>query len=499
MIRLRRALEVLAWTAFFTLAAALLALRYWLLPEVGRYPPESVARASAGVGHPVTIGAIEAGWQGLRPHISLSDVRVLDTQGREALVLPSVENILSWRSLARGELQVHSLVIHAPRLSVRRDAEGALHVAGMKLATGGEGGFGAWLLAQHEIEVRNAEIEWIDERRGAPALALSAVNFRLQNDEGRHLVGLKARPPAELAQSLELRAELPAGAGSDALSGRIFADLGYTDLAAWRAWFDYPLDVQAGQGALRLWASFEHGALREATADLAASALRVKLGEELLPLELASIRGRLRARLAEDGYQISGRRIALAPAQGAALPPVDFQVAWRPDGAGGSASANVLEIEPLLQFVGALPLPTDLRLLVADLEPRGQLADARFEWHGPLAQPARFNARARFAGLELRPWGAIPGFAGLAGPLEASESRGRVYLQARDAALELPRVFPEPRIAFEALAAQVEWQRAGGALDVRLVSASFANADFAGSAFGSYSRVGPGPGRIDLS
>src|SRR6185503_687335 len=142
MKRLRRVLEVLAWTTFFALAAALLALRYWLLPDVGRYRPEIVARASAAVGHPVTIGAIEAGWQGLRPHISLSDVRILDAQGREALVLPVIENILSWRSLARGELQLHSLVIHAPRLSVSRDAQGALHVAGMKLAArGGEGGF----------------------------------------------------------------------------------------------------------------------------------------------------------------------------------------------------------------------------------------------------------------------------------------------------------------------------------------------------------------------
>ena len=499
MKRLRRALEVLAWAAFFALAVALLALRYWLLPEVGRYRPEIVARASAAVGHAVTIGAIEAGWQGLRPHISLSDVRILDAQGREALVLPQVENILSWRSLARGELQVHSLVIHAPRLAVRRDAEGALYVAGMKLAAGGEGGFGAWLLAQHEIEVRNAEIEWRDESRGAPPLALSAVNLRLQNNAGRRLVGLKARVPAGLGQSVELRAELPVRVAEDGWSGKVYAELGYTDLAAWRAWLDYPLDVQAGQGAVRLWASVEGGALREATADLAASGLRVKLGEELLPLELASIRGRLRARIAQDGYQITGRRIALAPERGPALPPIDFQAAWRPDGNGGSASANVLEIEPLLQFVGALPLPTDLRLLAADLEPRGQLADARFDWQGPLAEPTRFSARGRFADLALKPWGAMPGFAGLAGTLEASESRGRVYLQAREAALELPRVFPEPRIAFDALAAQLEWQRVGGALDVRLVSASFANADFGGSAFGSYSRVGSGPGRIDLS
>ena len=43
----------------------------------------------------------------------------------------------------------------------------------MKLAQGGGGGgpgFGGWLLGQSEIVVRNAEIEWRDELRGAPPL-----------------------------------------------------------------------------------------------------------------------------------------------------------------------------------------------------------------------------------------------------------------------------------------------------------------------------------------
>src|SRR5205085_8582930 len=95
MKRLRRTLEVLAWATFFTLAAAMLVLRYGLLPQIERYRPEIVARVAATVGQPVKIGRIEAEWLGLRPQINLSDVRIYDAEGREALVLPSVENILS--------------------------------------------------------------------------------------------------------------------------------------------------------------------------------------------------------------------------------------------------------------------------------------------------------------------------------------------------------------------------------------------------------------------
>src|SRR5713101_2545601 len=103
---MKRILEMLAWATFFAFAAAVLGLRY-----------------------------------GLRPQINLSDVRIYDAEGREALVLPAVENILSWRSLAHGQLRLHALRIEGPRLAVRRDSAGVLYVAGMKLSPAGEGGF----------------------------------------------------------------------------------------------------------------------------------------------------------------------------------------------------------------------------------------------------------------------------------------------------------------------------------------------------------------------
>src|SRR5262245_8279080 len=115
MKRLWRAIEVLAWAAFFAFAALVLALRFWLLPNIERYRDDIVAAVSRTVGAPVKIGAIEAGWLGLRPRVSLFDVRVYDAQGREALVLPALENVVAWRSLAAGGLRLHSLTIDGPR------------------------------------------------------------------------------------------------------------------------------------------------------------------------------------------------------------------------------------------------------------------------------------------------------------------------------------------------------------------------------------------------
>src|SRR3954471_17220510 len=152
MKRLWRAIEILAWSGFFAFAALVLALRFWILPDIESYRGRIVAAISQSVGLPVTIGRIDAGWLGLRPQLSFSDVRVLDAQGREALRLPAVENVISWRSFLTGQLRLHSLAIEGPRLQVRRDAEGIVYVAGIRLGgASSEGRISDWILEQDEI------------------------------------------------------------------------------------------------------------------------------------------------------------------------------------------------------------------------------------------------------------------------------------------------------------------------------------------------------------
>ena len=69
MKRLLRAAEVLAWAGFFALAVLVLAVRFWVLPDIERYRQDIVAAMSRGLGLPVRVGAIQARWFGLRPHI----------------------------------------------------------------------------------------------------------------------------------------------------------------------------------------------------------------------------------------------------------------------------------------------------------------------------------------------------------------------------------------------------------------------------------------------
>ena len=107
-----------------------------------------------------------------------------------------------------------------------------------------------------------------------------------------------------------------------AWNGRLYASLGYTDLAAWRAWIDYPLEIGRGRGGLRLWLSFADKHLQEATADVALADLSARLAPDLPALELRFLRGRLSARVDRGGYEIGGKQVALALQSGPTLPPI---------------------------------------------------------------------------------------------------------------------------------------------------------------------------------
>ena len=151
----------------FVAAAIVLAVRFWLLPDIERYRGEIVGAVSAAVGQPVRIGGIQAGWFGEPEHPAGRRAHRRPRRPRSAAA--SIEN--RRLELARARRAQSALARHRGlRLQIRRDAEGALYVAGTKL--GSDVRFSRWLLAQDEVVLRNAEIEWHDERRGAPALAV---------------------------------------------------------------------------------------------------------------------------------------------------------------------------------------------------------------------------------------------------------------------------------------------------------------------------------------
>ena len=527
--RWRIATAILGWAlvaAYFLFAGVFLGVRYWLLPNIGRYSDVIERSVSAAVGERVTVGAVQAGWQGLRPEINLSNVRIHDREGRVALSLPVIEAVVGWSSLIYGTVRFESLTLDRPDLEVRRDKEGILYVAGMRVSGDvNTPGFSDWLLAQRAVLIRDGRIAWDDEQRRAKRLELVGVNLLVRNSGDQHRFALRALVARELASALDVRGELRGGSLVQLKDwrGRLFAEIEYTDLAVWRQWIDYPIEVRSGQGGVRLWVDFAEHQVREVTADVALAGVSARLSSELPMLELDFLRGRLGAKQGRleasrpldilpgetkpREFQVTqdlfGRGLVLRTKGGTALAPSDFAVHREEAGAGkgarGEFTANALDLEPLAHIAEFLPFPAPFRKRLAETDPRGHLFDLKYTWDGDPEQPQKFAFRARFDGLSARANAGLPGFANLSGLAEATEKGGTLNVASKNVRLDLSDRVAVAQPVFDTLSGQVGWKHASGNLVLSFEQMAVANADFSGSLSGSY-EVKPGtPGIIDLS
>jgi len=514
---LRRLLWWAFWLGYFGFALLILTLRYWVLPHIEDYRGDIEQAISRAAGLPISVAHIDTHWRGLRPHLALHDFRVSDGEGRPALKLETVETDVAWSSLWYGELRLFRLAIEAPSLSIRREADGKIFIAGLQINPDSEGGgFSDWLLTQDNIVVHNASIEWRDGLRAAPPLVLTNLNFVLQNSGERHRFSVTAQPPTALAARLDVRGDFHV---TDVytlaeLGGEAYAELDYADLAGWRAWVDYPVDIRRGAGGLRLWLGVADRKLNAVTADIALRDVQMRLSPELPMLDLKQLSGRLSGRLEgsalHDGFVLSAKKLTLDTRDGIAIAPTDFLVRWSPAVgrrlAQGEASVNGLDLDALVRLAAHLPLHDDARKVLADYAPHGSLQDFALSWHSegsanqsPWQALKDYSLRGRFENLGLKAQGHFPGFAGLTGNLDGNEKGGNLSLKSRDATIELPGVFIDPRLELTELGVQANWSIKDGRADVRLQSASFHNKDTAGNASGHYRSAPDGPGEIDLN
>lgn len=501
--------RMLTWVvlgAGFVFAAIILGLRYWVLPNIEQYREDIAQAVSRAAGQRITIGKISGNWDGMRPELKLENVTVLDAAGQPALELSRVDSTLSWRSLAAFEPRFHSLALYRPVLNLRRDPSGTIWVAGIAVSHKPDesGGIADWLLRQREIVVRDATLSWLDEMRQAPQLDLKQVSLQVVNRGDRHRFGLRALPPQRLAGLLDIRGDLKGKtvrAPSD-WDGQFFVQLDYADIAAWRTWVPFPVEILQGAGAIRSWVGFSRSQITEFIADVRLADVRTRLAADLPELDLTRLSGRIGWKVSAAGEEFSTAGLSLAAQGGVALQPVDFLLrlaeAKGRVPAHGELRANALDLQPLAALADRLPLAAEFRKRLVDLAPRGSVHDIAARWSGEWQQPGQYSVRGRFNELAMNHLGKIPGFSGISGNIDGNEKTGSLYLNTNGATIDMPLVFRET-LQLDALTAQIAWSRSGGDTQLKMNSVSFANPHLAGSLFGSY-RTSPGSmGSIDLT
>lgn len=505
-----RSLLWLVAAAWLLFGLSWLVLHGWIVPRIGDYRPRLEAEASKALGVPVRIGQITARSLGMIPSFELHDVTLLDAQGREAVRLPRVLGALSPSSL--WGLGFEQLYIDRPELDIRRAADGKIFVGGLDVSKDRDTGHSAmadWLFSQTEFVLRGGTVRWTDEKREAPPLALSQVDGVMRNARHRHLMRLDATPPAEWGERFSLRGifrqSLLSGSAGDfsAWTGQLYADFGRVDVSRVKQYAGFDalgVELNRGEGALRVWADVSKGKIIGGVADVALQNVDARLGARLQPLAFESVSGRLAGGQRPDGFDVSTEGLRFRTQDGLQWPGGNVALVHTSDAAGAvphsSLRADKLDLATLAQIASRLPLDGATQALIASFAPQGLVDALDARWQGPLEAPTTFAAKGRVVDLTvaaaLAPGGQIaaaapatpgrPGVRGASIDFDLTQEGGHARVNILKGALDLPGIFEDSLIPLDQLSTEAQWKLSGQKIDLQLRNLQFANADAQGQA-----------------
>lgn len=525
-------LRVLLWlvaAAWLLFGLSWFVLHGWIVPRIGEFRPRLEIEASKALGVPVRIGAITAHSQGMIPSFELSDVTLLDAQGREALRLPRVLGALSPSSI--WGLGFEQISIDKPELDIRRAADGKIYVGGLDVSrdrAAGQNAAADWFFSQTEFVMRGGTVRWTDELQKAPPLALTQVDWVMRNARRRHMLRLDATPPPEWGDRFSVRgifrqSLLSGSAGDfDAWTGQLFADFARVDASRIRQYVSVDtlgVELARGNGALRAWADVNKGRITGGTADVALQDVDARFGAKLQPLAFESVAGRIGGGQRANGFDFNTEGLRFRTRDGLQWPGGNVALVHTGDEPGvpqhTELKADKLDLAALAQIANRLPLDAATHGLIASFAPKGLVEAVEARWQGTLAAPSSYAAKGRVAGLSVaalpapavvpappHPRPGRPGISGAAIDFDFTQDGGQAKVRIANGALDLPGVFEDSLVPFDQLAVDAQWKFSGQKIEAQLRNLQFANADAQGEAQATWrtedvARPAPGAGAPD--
>ncbi|HSH73120.1 MAG TPA: YhdP family protein [Methylophilaceae bacterium] len=502
------------WFSIFVLASSVLALRYVILPHIDDYKDKIAQQVSLAAGQKVTIGEIKASWHGLNPHLSLFNVDLYDAEQRPALSLEHIEASMSWLTIPLLEPRLSAIEVYNPELTIRRETDGTLYVAGIHMGGPSRPAFPNWLLKQSRIDVIDASVLWQDDFRKAPPLTLNKLNLQIINPAwetliGHHRFGLRATPSAGSSFPIDIRGNVY---GKDVSKlqnwrGTLFARVEGTDIAAWRNWISYPFDLREGFGAAQFWMDFAEGKPTNIISDVILSDVKTRLAKNSPEATLNNLSGRLEWTEHSDGQEIRASKIKMSSPDGLNMQNGKINLRERlvADKNGvkqqtieGNIHLDEIRLESVNTFANYLPIPKKTLQQLTDISPVGKLKNLELEWKGDESVPQEYSIRSQFIGLGIKAYEHFPGFSNLSGSIDADEDSGTLTINSQRAFLDFEKVMRWP-IPADKLTGQVKWINSKHKTEIRASNIAIANPHLSGTINANYIMNGIKGGFLELN
>lgn len=442
-------MRILRWSLglcalFLVLAALYVSLGRELVPLVAEYRGEAEEKASAALGQPLQIGALEGRWHGFSPLLVAHDVRL--GEGDAALRLEQIRvvpDVLG--SLMARQARIARLELDGVQLTLNQDEAGKWHLQGFASGSDkplpGPRQLRDLLRQVGHVSVLNSRLTLAP--RGQEPSHLEAISLGLKATGSRQrLDGRLSLPDGQpLALRLRTRLDTEAWLQGDA---ELYLSLPQTDWARWlpasltREWH-----LQRLQAGGELWGEWAKGGLQRAVARLNVPEARAAYAKRKA-VTLGNLGLNAYFTRTDEGFQILLDSLAADIGKqrwGEANLRLDHKAGEQPE---WSLSADRLDVAPLLPVVDALvPLPEQAAATLAGLKPRGALRNLSLHYRPRQDGAGSLVFSSNLDDVGFNAYHGAPAAENVSGSLVGDLQQGELRLDSNDFALHLDHLFPK--------------------------------------------------------
>lgn len=479
-----------------------------LLPDIGMYRTEVEAWVSRYMGFPVVFHTIHADWEGWRPHLYLTDINLLNKAGTRPIThFDSAQiNIDPVATLIHRQIIPQHLTISGFELSVIRREDGSIYIEDIELEKpgteqAGDNELAEWLFKQNVIEIKNAEIEWIDIKHSQEAVLLTNVNLQLRTDPGRLQFEGTTELPAIYGEKMDFAFDAHGNLLTSNWSGELYLQGNNINPDNWyRNYRPLDFNIAGGRANIKVWSTWQAARLAGFEGELEYSDFTALVGDSSLQVEkLAySFAGE---RHDDENWRFKVDLDKFATENGI-WPDTQFVITTETNTRDKSyyytVGFNYLKLDdlnPLISNVSFLPEKT--KDILRNLSIQGNLSNGKIIIDPRAVSDKRFRYDVNFENVATTVSKELPGISSLSGHTYGTLSKGIVSFVNDNAKLQFPGD-DQAAVVISQINGDLAWGKDNGEVYLETAQLRFDNDDFNARLSGRITAANGGSPNINI-
>ena len=491
------------------LAAVLVTLVRMFLPDIGIYRNEVEAWVSKYMGYPIVIHSIDANWQGWIPELTLTNIDLLNKAGTEEITHfdKARIKIAPLATLVERQFIPKSLIISGFELSITRHENGAISVQDIELENinkkQSDNELAEWLFKQDEIEIQNAQIEWIDlkYKQDEPIL-MTNVSFRMKNDVGRIQIDGSTTLPKSYGTTMDFAFDAFGNLLTSDWSGELYLSANDINPDNWyRNIRPVEFNLTGGNANIKVWMNWKQAKMASLQGQLQYNDFEAFI-QHKHALTLNKIAANFRGiRTAGDGWQFNAKLNNFVTENGT-WPDTDISISREPAGEQGKfrydASFSYLKIGDLAPVLSKISfLPDKAKNFLNKSVIGGELYDASLRYDQSDTSHDQFTFNTRFDKLNANLGENLPSLSGLKGSIQGTPTQGKLVVQDSMAKFKMP-YGDSKLIDITDLKGDIRWQKTDDSWNLKTDRISVSTKDLNASLVGSVTKQAGNSPFLDL-